>query len=92
MRVIARRLGSLFLLTSSGLMTSGCGGVTLGPTVKTEYVVVYPGEALQVLENKTVRARSLKTDLIGRQDIGGWVCMPREHFDILARKAGYEDK
>jgi cephalosporin-C deacetylase-like acetyl esterase len=53
---------------------------------------VYPGDAAQVLENETVKVRSLKTDLIGEQRIGGWVVMPREHFEILARKAGYESK
>jgi len=72
----------------SSSMISGCGGLTLGPTTKVEYVVVYPGQPLQVMENETVKVRSLEDDSIGRQDIGGWIAMPRQHYEELFRRLG----
>jgi hypothetical protein len=74
-------------------MILGCGGgLTIGPVTKTEYVVVYPGRPLQVLENRTLKVRYLGDESLGKQDIGGWVAMPREHFDKLAEMAGLERK
>lgn len=44
-------------------------------------MIVRPGNPLLILENRTVRGRRLDDDTIIRQDIGGWVAMPGEHWD-----------
>lgn len=67
----------------ASLAIAGCKGLTLGPTTQVEYVVVYPGDAAQVLENETVTVRNLKTGLVGKQNIGGWWVMPREHAEEM---------
>jgi hypothetical protein len=66
------------------LTISGCGGLTLGPTVKTEYVIVKPGLPCQVLENQKLRVKPLNgsADSV-EQDIGGWVCMPPSHWEVI---------
>lgn len=63
----------------------GCKSLTLGPTIETRYVIVYPGMPGQVMDSKTVPLRLLGRDEVVRQDIGGWITMPREHFDALVR-------
>jgi hypothetical protein len=65
--------------------------LTLGPKTKQVYTIVYPGRPLQVLENQTVTGRLLEDAGDGapvRQDVGGWVAMPVEHFEALKRAAG----
>ena len=68
------------------LLLCGCG-LTLGPTVKTEYVIVHPGKPLEVLENATVKGKVLDgtADPV-RQDIGGWVVMPQDHWNAVKRR------
>jgi len=61
---------------------SGC---TIGPRVKSEFVIVRPGHPCEILENKTVRARRLNDQSIVRQDVGGWVAMPAEHWEAIVR-------
>ena len=77
-----RRTLCLGLTLMMCLMISGC--LTLGPTVKTEYVIVKPGLPCRVLENETVRVKLLNgtADSV-EQDIGGWVCMPPEHWETI---------
>ena len=66
--------------------SSGCDGITLGPKVKTEYVVVHPGRPLQILQNKKVTGRVLDgSGAAVDQDIGGWVAMPNEHWEMILR-------
>jgi hypothetical protein len=70
---------------------SGCTGLTLGPQVKTEYVIMNPGRPAQILENKNVVVKPL--DGQGNpvvQDVGGWVVMPETHWSAL--KAAFEEK
>lgn len=83
----SRRL-FLPILTISCFAISGCDGPTIGPRVETKTVIVYPGQPLQILSNVKVTGRRLADDDQVVQDIGGWVAMPREHFEALARKAG----
>jgi len=49
---------------------------------------VYPGQPLQVMENETLKVRNLQDNTVGKQDIGGWIAMPRQHFDELMRRVG----
>lgn len=78
---------SIVLALAAGLAsaTAGCnGGLTLGPTVERSVVLLKAGQPVQVLENRTVKARPLNgPDQVVRVDIGGWVAMPPEHFDEL---------
>ena len=65
---------------------SGCSGVSLGPQVKTEYIILHPGRPMQVLEN--VKAKSRLLDGSGdavEQDVGGWCAMPGDHWEAVKR-------
>lgn len=65
--------------------------LTLGPKTKQVYTIVYPGRPLQVLENQVIVGRLLEGAGDGapiKQDVGGWVVMPVEHFESLKRAAG----
>jgi len=69
------------------LLFSGCD-LTLGPKVETRYVIVKPGVPVVVLENETLRCRVL-TDTEGdmvRQDLGGWIAMPPEHWEAVKQE------
>ena len=62
-------------------VSAGCSGLTLGPRVETRYVIVETGAPCRVLENRTVRVRTLTGDGDAvQQDIGGWVAMPESHW------------
>jgi hypothetical protein len=80
-----RALCSLALMTCFCAI-SGCG-LTLGPTVKREFIVVKPGSPVLILENRTVEGQRLDGQGPANVDIGGWVAMPQEHFDALKRAA-----
>lgn len=75
----------LTVLMTSCCAISGCG-LTLGPTVRTEYVVLHAGKPMQVLSQTTVTGRVLdgSGDAV-TQDIGGWVVMPTDHWDAVQR-------
>ena len=80
-----RRLtGFLAVLILSFCVSSGC---TIGPRVKTEFVIVRPGRPLEVIQNVTVKGRRIEDSSVGRQDIGGWIAMPADHFEALMRAA-----
>ena len=73
------------ILMLISLLSLGCG-LSLGPQTKTEYVLIHPGKPLEVLENKTVLGRVL--DGSGspvKQEIGGWVMMPPDHWLVVKR-------
>jgi len=63
------------------LTLSGC--LTLGPQTKTRYVISREGDALLIVENKTVVGVPLKDPSLGevKRDIGGWVTMPLTHWE-----------
>ena len=95
-----RLLRSFGLLSLTCLMTSGCG-LNLAPTIKEEIVIARPGRPLLVTENIKVRGTPINTTksltvnvgvdpATGKvdQDVGGWVFMPKEHWDIIAKKLG----
>ena len=73
-------------LTACSIL-SACGDLTIGPKVETRYVIVEPGNPLVVLENVTVRGRTLKDEgQVVRQDIGGWVAMPASHWAVVKER------
>lgn len=64
-------------------MLEGCG-LTLGPTVQREFILVKPGQPVLILSNAKVRGQRLDDgSVVDGQQIGGWVAMPREHWEIL---------
>ena len=79
------RLTRLSCLIASLMLISGC--VQIGPRVKTEIVIVRLGKPLEILENVTVKGRRIGDGSVGKQDIGGWYCMPKDHFERLIDRA-----
>ena len=76
MRMIAL---ALFLL-----LAAGC---TLGPVTECKYVIVRPGQPIQIMQNVKVKGRRIDTNDVAKIDIGGWYAMPKEHFEALKRAA-----
>lgn len=76
-------LGAISVLMS----LVGCTSLTFGPQIKTEYVIMHPGKPVQVLENKTLRIRTLdgSGDAV-TQDVGGWVAMPESHWQAVNKE------
>lgn len=91
-----KNLFALLLLVPILSATLGCTGLTLGPQVKTEYVIAHPGKPVQVLENKDLVVRTLDgqgSPIV--KDVGGWVAMPLDHWTALKtvlEKQAKEDK
>ena len=83
-----KKLFLVLLMIILLMMILGC---TLGPQVKTKYVIVKPGLPVRVLENRVVRVKMLNgsADSVN-QDIGGWIAMPPEHWDYIVKKIGEE--
>jgi len=67
------------------MLVSGC--ITIGPRIKTEFVIVRLGNPVQVLDNKVVRCRRVGDKSIGEQDIGGWYAMPEDSFNRMMKLA-----
>lgn len=60
--------------------------LTLGPKVKTVYTILHPGKPIEILDAARVRGRVLDgTGDAVLQDVGGWVCMPPEHWEAVKR-------
>lgn len=79
-----KNLFALLLLVPILSVTLGCTGLTLGPQVRTEYVISHAGKPVQILENKDLVVRTL--DGQGSpvvKDVGGWVAMPLDHWQAL---------
>lgn len=65
---------------------SGCG-VTVGPRVETQVVILRPGNPVRILENRRMKSQALTgSEEIISQDVGGWVSMPPEHWDAVKRQ------
>lgn len=78
-------VSNLFLI----LVLCGCG-LTLGPRVETNLIILKPGLPIEILENRTVKAHLL-TDKEGavkifKQDIGAWISMPPEHWESIKKE------
>jgi len=62
-------------------------GCTIGPKVLDRYTFIYPGKPLQILSNSTVTGRRLDGQGgVTKQRIGGWVCMPPEHWEYIQKQ------
>lgn len=59
--------------------------ISLGPRQATEYVIARPGHPGTVVENVKVKLMADGASQPVEQDIGGWIVMPKEHFDALMR-------
>jgi len=90
------------------LFTAGCwlaasmiavvlAGCTIGPQVRETYVLLKPGVPVRILENRSLRTRTLAAEKVEdvanvrgggvvSQDVGGWVAMPPEHWDMIERR------
>lgn len=79
------------------IATIGCSlisGCAFGPQTKTEYVLIRPGVPVRVLENVAVKCKTLASEKVQgapisqpvQQDVGGWVAMPEEHWDVIEKK------
>ncbi len=65
------------------LTMTGC--ITIGPRVETRYVIVHPGQPLRVMENTTLSGERLDGAGPAKQDVGGWIMMPPDHWAVLER-------
>ena len=75
----------LILTISSLLILSGCG-LSIGPKTKTEYIIARPGHPAQVVEQKTILTiLPENASQPVSQDVGGWIVMPREHYEALMK-------
>jgi len=81
-----KSLSLMLLMMMLCCAISGCSGISLGPQVKTEYVVLHAGRPMQLLENANVKGRVLdgSGDAV-QQDIGGWIAMPNDHWESVKR-------
>lgn len=61
--------------------------LSIGPQVRTEYVIARPGQPATVLENRRVKVLPAGASEPVEQDLGGGIWMPREHFEALMRAA-----
>ena len=86
MRNLKSRCLLLLIATSTCLMSSGCGEISLGPRVRTEYVILHAGRPIQVLENVKVKGRAIdgSGDAV-EQDVGGWIMQPSDHWEAVKR-------
>lgn len=70
--------------------TTGCN-LTLGPITETKAIIVNNGNTVEILENKKVSCHLYSESIekeknenksinVFKQDIGGWIAMPPEHW------------
>jgi hypothetical protein len=80
------KLRFLLLMTLLCCALSGCG-VTVGPRVETQVVILRPGNPVRILENRRMKSQALTgSEEILSQDVGGWVSMPPEHWEAVKRQ------
>lgn len=75
---------SLLALTLIFCVSSGCD-VTIGPKIGEKIVIVHEGQPVLVIQNVKATCQTLNGNATVSQDLGGWVAMPREHFEALKR-------
>ena len=79
-----RKAQKFLLLVGMFMLTSGF--MCLGKT-KTKYVIHHAGRPMQVMENVKVKGKTLGRDHDAvEQDVGGWVMMPKGHWDTIKPK------
>lgn len=93
------------LLATMMLSSWNCAAfdlINLGPRTATEIVIVNPGNPVVLIENKSIKAvpytwgdgklTELKVASPPKVDVGGWVAMPKGHFEALMRKLDQLEK
>lgn len=77
---------SVFAIWVCSLL-AGCSGLTLGPTVERQVIVVRAGTAIEVLDSVEVEARVLTEEgAVFQQNIGGWIAMHPDHWEAVKRE------
>lgn len=62
-------------------------GCTIGPKIADRWTFIYPGAPIVILSNARVQGRRLDgTGGVVSQRIGGWVAMPREHWEYIEKR------
>jgi len=66
------------------LTLAGCS-LTLGPVIERKAIIVVAGVPVEILENRVVECHVLNEVEINpvKQNIGGWVAMPPDHWKTL---------
>jgi len=82
-----KNLCRISLLMLICFVSAGCRpSLSVGPQTRTEYIILHPGKPMQSLENKTLKGRALDgTGSAVKQDVGGWVFMPPDHWQAVQR-------
>lgn len=93
------------LLGTITIFSPNCAGfdlINLGPRTQTELVIVNPGNPVLVIENRKVKsvpytwdgtkAVELKVTTPPKVDVGGWIAMPKAHFEALMRRLDQLEK
>lgn len=80
--LLAAMLWPLAILTII-LMLAGC---TLGPTTEVRYVIVHPGQPIRILDPLSATGERLDGGGTATIDLGGWVAMPPDHWEVIARR------
>lgn len=73
----------LLLTVIACLTISGCAEVTVGPRTEIHYVIVKAGQPIRILDNVKVHGERLDGAGMTEIDLGGWIAMPPEHWDVI---------
>ena len=49
-----------------------------------------PGHPIEILQNVKVKGRRLKDGNVGVVDVGGFIAMPKEHWELIEKKLQIE--
>jgi len=79
-----RKALCLLSLTTCCFLNSGC--ITVGPKIETQVVIVRAGNPVKIIENRALKCQTLTGGNAVKQDVGGWVAMPEEHWLAVKRK------
>ena len=75
------------LATTMLWLTLGC---TIGPVSEVHFVMCRPGHPIEILQNVKVKGRRLKDGNVGVVDVGGFIAMPKEHWELIEKKLQIE--
>jgi len=79
-----RKLWVIILILIMCCGISACS-FSVGPQVESRIAIMRPGDAMMITENIKVKGKLLKDPKAGevKQDIGGWMAMPLNHWEIV---------
>lgn len=82
------RLLRYALASAMCLSLLGCG-FSMGPQVRTQVVIVHPGNPIRVVSQSRVDGRAMNQPAdapSSNVDIGGWVAIPPDHWDVIKKR------